>query len=163
MEKLVILVVCRANICRSPLAEGVLKSIVSERGLTKTIKVDSAGTHAGLISSRPDLRAQRVAEEHGINIRRLKSRRIRAKDFQRSTHILAMDQDNLKNLREDCPSEQQHKLSLLLDYSTTIESSEVPDPYYGSESGFLQTYQMLHTALNEFVDSLIAKQSADGE
>lgn len=152
MEKTAVLVVCHANICRSPMAEGVLRHLVAERGLSKWIRVDSAGTHAGLFSSPPDLRAQRVVQAKGINIKKLKSRRLKPKDFKRFDHILVMDQKNMEAIADVCPDEYMPKVSLLLTHLPESELTEVPDPYYGSEKGFERVYELMVPALTRFLD-----------
>lgn len=152
MEKIAVLLVCHANICRSPMAEGILKHLVAERGLSKSIRVDSAGTHAGLFSSRPDLRAQRICQAQGIDIKKIKSRKLKAADFKRSDHILVMDQRNLDSVMEKCPEEFVHKVSLLLTHSLQPELREVPDPYYGSEKGFEYVFELIKPALIQFLD-----------
>ena len=150
-NKVSVLMVCHANICRSPMAEGILKHLLAERGLDNAVRVDSAGTHAGPLSSRPDARAQRVCLARGINIAKLKSREIKLVDFQRFNYILVMDDKNLESIKAMCPDSSHNSISRVLDYSDA-ETTEVPDPYYGNEAGFERVFELMYEALSRFVD-----------
>lgn len=154
MPRVSVLLVCHANICRSPMAEGILRKLVEERGLQRQVKVDSAGTHATWLASRPDLRAQRASQKLGVDISRSKSRRIKRRDFARFDYILAMDDGNLRRLRELCSSDHRHKLSLLLAHTPEADMTDVPDPYYGSEAGFERVADLLYPALDHFLTTL---------
>src|SRR4051794_12641881 len=101
------LMVCMGNICRSPTAEGVLRHLVHEAGLEDVIRIDSAGTldyHAG---SPPDARSQKHASRRGYDLSSLRARQVRDSDFEQFDLILAMDRQNLQELKERCPPEQQ--------------------------------------------------------
>ena len=155
MGKFAILFVCHANICRSPMAEGILRKLLVERGFGKQVRVDSAGTHAAVFSSRPDARAQRVMISKGIDIRQARSRRIRRKDFERFSHILAMDRSNLEHLEELCPEDTRYKLALVLKFGTNSGLKDVPDPYYGNEQGFEVVYEMLQPSIASFLNDVL--------
>lgn len=132
-----LLVVCMGNICRSPLAASVLQTQIEQRGLTHRIAVDSAGTHAGHSGERADPRAVAVASARGYGqIHRERARRVAAHDFAAFDLLLAMDRDNLSNLRQQCPPQYAHKLHLFLAFAGEGEGAEVPDPYYGNAAGF---------------------------
>jgi len=131
-----ILIVCTANICRSPMTQGIMGKLVLEQGLDNTISVDSAGTHAHNAGRRPYKRAQQVAESHGVKISKYKARMVAADDFKQFDYIIAMDQDNLRNLRAICPEECKDKLSLILDFAPQSGLKTVHDPYFGNLSGF---------------------------
>ncbi|MDO9077133.1 MAG: low molecular weight protein-tyrosine-phosphatase [Brevundimonas sp.] len=129
-----VLFVCLGNICRSPLAEGALRAEAARLGLD--LIVDSAGTgdwHAG---EPPDERAQRTALRHGVDISGLRARQVRASDFRRFRHVIALDHDNLSHLRKLAPPDATAELSLLLDHVEGREGQPVADPWFGDEAGF---------------------------
>ena len=131
-----VLFVCMGNICRSPSAEGMFRHLVERQGLQQFIVTDSAGTHAYHVGEPPDVRAQQAALQRGVDMSDLTARRVYIDDFERYDYILAMDQDNLRNLLHICPPEYQAKVRLFLDYASDCDEAEVPDPYYGNKSGF---------------------------
>ncbi|HLO93688.1 MAG TPA: low molecular weight protein-tyrosine-phosphatase [Burkholderiaceae bacterium] len=139
-----LLLVCTANICRSPMAEAVFKAQAAVLGLGR---VASAGAHA---SSRPqgmDTRAVAALSRRKYPVdRKWHSRRIEAEDYLRFDHILAMDLENLDALRRQCPPEQRHKLALLLDLVPDRVGQEVPDPYFGSTAGFENVLDLIELA-----------------
>ena len=133
-----ILFVCLGNICRSPLAEAALRA-EAERVRLDLI-VDSAGTgnwHAG---EPPDPRAQAAARRQGIDISGLRARQVMAADFRRFTHVIALDHDNLADLRRLQPADATAELSLLLDHVPGREGGSVADPYFGDDDGFDVTW-----------------------
>jgi protein-tyrosine phosphatase len=138
MKPVRILFVCLGNICRSPLAEGILRHVAGD-GL---VDVDSAGTGGWHIGDPPDGRSIAVARKHGIDIGRQRCRKVNASDFEAFDLIFAMDRSNLANLRALAPPEAQHKLHLFLDY-TLGTARDVPDPYYEGPEGFETVYEML--------------------
>ena len=112
-----VLFVCMGNICRSPTAEGVLRHLVHEAGLQHAVRIDSAGTldyHAG---SPPDPRSQRHAGNRGYDLAALRARQVEAGDFERFDLILAMDWQNLHELKELCPAAYQYKLRRLMEFA----------------------------------------------
>lgn len=133
-----ILFVCLGNICRSPLAEAALRA--EAQRLRLDLIVDSAGTgnwHAG---EAPDPRTQATARRHGVDISGLKARQVKPADFRRFTHIVALDHDNLANLRRLAPADATAELSLLLDHVPGREGQAVTDPYFGDDAGFEVTW-----------------------
>ncbi len=133
-----VLFVCLGNICRSPLAEGALRA--EARRLDLNLIIDSAGTgdwHAG---EPPDERAQRTALRNGVDISGLRARQVRVADFHRFTHVIALDHDNLANLRRLAPPDATAELSLLLDHVEGREGQAVADPWFGDEAGFEITW-----------------------
>jgi protein-tyrosine phosphatase len=135
-DKTKVLFVCLGNICRSPSAEGVFRSLVHVEGLTESIEVDSCGTAGWHVSKHPDKRAQAAAKNRGVDISRLEARSVTTNDFYDFDYILAMDEENLSDLERICPEEQTEKLSLMLAHDSSSGLRSVPDPYYGSDSGF---------------------------
>jgi protein-tyrosine phosphatase len=131
-----ILMVCMANICRSPMARAVAQQLVRDAGRAAAFEFDSAGTHAQHAGERPDPRARSVLSSRHYAIHNARSRRVTARDFERFDLILAMDENNLAMLQRQCPPHQQHKLRLLLAFAPELGITEVPDPYFGDLAGF---------------------------
>jgi len=138
-----VLMVCLGNICRSPLAQGILESKVS----TFDVFVDSAGTSGYHEGSLPDTRSIAVAEKHGIDITNQRSRKFSATDFDEFDIIYAMDTSNYSNiLKLARNTEDKYKVKMILDELPTSDIKNVPDPYYGGAKGFDNVYAMLATA-----------------
>jgi len=151
-----ILLICMGNICRSPTAEGVLRRKLAQAGLADSVEVDSAGTlgyHAG---EPPDPRAQKAAAKRGYDLSKLRARRVKEADFLRFDMILAMDRDNLAELRRACPAAQVSRLGLFLEYARNFEAEEVPDPYYGGPQGFEHVLDLIEDAADGLVELLMA-------
>lgn len=146
MEQIGILMVCMGNICRSPTAEGVFRRRLKDAGLEKSVRLDSAGTHAYHVGNAPDPRARNAAAQRGYDLNGLRGRQVSARDFEEFDLILAMDEENLENLRHACPMDQAHKLRLFLSYSERYRGKEVPDPYYGGPQGFDRVLDMIEDA-----------------
>jgi len=129
-----VLFVCMGNICRSPSAEAVFRHKAKEQGLA--LNVDSAGTLGAHAKEKPDHRAQRAANARGYSFDGIKARKVKANDFEAFDLILAMDNDNVTELKKVAPPHLQHKIHLILDFATSHEEEQVPDPYYGGAKGF---------------------------
>ena len=138
-----VLMVCLGNICRSPLAQGILESKVN---LNKVF-VDSAGTAAYHVGNLPDERSIDVAYKYGINITNQRARKFTVQDFDEFDYIYAMDISNYQNIlilaRDE---EDENKVRLILNEIYPSENKSVPDPYYGGNQGFENVYQMLDVA-----------------
>ena len=139
-----VLFVCLGNICRSPTADGIL------RAKAPGWEVDSAGTAAYHLGKPPDARATAEAARHGIDLTALRARQARATDFHHYDHILAMDRQNLANLRVIRPDTATAELSLLLDLLPDQPLREVPDPYY--EDGFDSVFTLIDRACVALID-----------
>lgn len=148
-----ILMVCMGNICRSPTAEGVLRRKAEAAGMARQLRIDSAGTHDYHVGSPPDGRAQKAASGRGYDLAALRGRQVGDQDFAAFDYILAMDRDNLANLRQRCPPQHQHKVRLFLSFSSRFPNLNVPDPYYGGNKGFEQVLDMVEDA----ADGLLAE------
>ncbi len=146
------LLVCLGNICRSPLAEAALRDAAARAGVA--IEVDSAGTGAWHVGDPPDRRAQTVALAHGIDISRYRGRQVAAADYRRFTDILALDRDNLAELRRRAPADARARVGLLLDAVPGREGEAVADPYYGDAAGFAVTWADVSAAAEAIVAGL---------
>lgn len=142
-----ILMVCLGNICRSPLAEGIMRS-----KLGKEYFVDSAGTGSWHVGQAPDKRSIAVAKKYGIEISHLRARQFQVKDFDEFDYILAMDSSNYRDILSLARSEEDRmKVRLIL------HDQDVPDPYYGGEDGFELVYQLLVEAVDDFIENTLKK------
>ena len=143
--------VCLGNICRSPLAEGILTSKVD----AAKVFVDSAGTAGYHVGNPPDERSIAVAKKYGLDISHQKCRRFSEIDFEAFDYIYAMDANNFSNIIKLANSkDQERKVKLLLD-EVDLGLSEVPDPYYGGEDGFEKVFQMVDIACEAIAKKLM--------
>lgn len=146
-----VLMVCLGNICRSPLAEGILAHLTDPA----TCAVDSAGTAGYHVGHPPDPRSIEVAATHGIDISRQRCRRFEPTDFERFDYIFAMDRENLANIRRLARNRDEiQKASLLLE-AAGIGTLDVPDPYYGGAEGFEEVYGLILRACEQIRQNLI--------
>lgn len=148
-----ILFVCLGNICRSPTAHGVLEQKLSDAGID-WVSVDSAGTAAYHIGKAPDQRTQQAALAGGYDLSSLRARQATAKDFNEFDYILAMDTENLRNLKSLQPADSKAQLSLALDF-TDSNLKAVPDPYYGGEDGFKQVLSLCEAIADGIIDRVV--------
>ena len=152
-----ILFVCLGNICRSPAAEGIFKQKIKERDLDNFFVVDSAGTGSWHAGNLPDQRMRMAALSRGIELTS-RARQIEENDLYEFDHILVMDKDNLhavKSLIQDKKDLVNSKIKLILSYFKESQLDEVPDPYYGGQNGFDQVLDLLESAIDGLIDSLI--------
>lgn len=147
--------VCRHNICRSPIAEGLLRHYLKQEKLDRAVRVDSAATHDDMLGSRVDDRARKVALKIDVDLGRRKSKKIKPKDYAKFDYILAMDRNNYELLLEQCPPEYTSKLSLILSYLDGVDNFDVPDPYYGSVAGFEKVCGLLDRAVKAFAEKCL--------
>lgn len=144
-----VLMVCLGNICRSPLAHGLLESKVSS-----DIIVDSAGTAAYHVGSLPDSRSIDIASVYGLDITQQRARKFSKKDFQDFDLIFAMDETNYYDILSLATSDaERNKVKMILDELYPNENKSVPDPYYGGEDGFKNVYKMLDKATDKIVQN----------
>tara|TARA_Y100000588_G_scaffold317692_1_gene346881 strand:- start:327 stop:803 length:477 start_codon:yes stop_codon:yes gene_type:complete len=141
-----VLFVCTGNICRSPTAEGVLRKLANERGLTEHIKIDSAGIGTWHVGDPPDLRSTETAKQHGVDISGQRARAIELIDFEAFDLILAMDNSHFQHLKQRCPKPLLERLGMFMSYATGTKITEVPDPYYGQQDGFERVFNMIEDA-----------------
>lgn len=131
-----VLYVCLGNICRSPSAEGVFRSLVRARGLEHMIGVDSAGTHGYHIGKAPDPRAVAGARRRGADLSDLRVRQAVPDDFRRFDYVIATDRSNLDDLAAICPADAAGHLHLFLEFAPETGRRDVPDPYYDGREAF---------------------------
>lgn len=153
-----ILTVCLGNICRSPMAEGILQQKITERKLVA--EVDSAGTSNYHIGEGPDHRAIDAMRQHQIDISSLTARQFIREDYDRFDLILAMDVDNYNNILALSRNEKdKEKVKLVLNYLPEPDAPEsVPDPYFGERDGFAYVYELLDRAIDGVLDEHFGTQ-----
>ncbi|MEJ6589372.1 MAG: low molecular weight protein-tyrosine-phosphatase [Crocinitomicaceae bacterium] len=149
-----ILMVCLGNICRSPLADGLLRDKVLQKKLA--VNVDSAGTANYHIGGAPDLRMTQTAQNNGIDISGLRARQFEVSDFDKFDWIYVMDQSNFTNVTRMARHEMDaKKVKLILSELEGSNDREVPDPYYGEQDGFDRVYEMLDQATEQILIKLL--------
>lgn len=143
--------VCLGNICRSPLAEGILKSKVDP----DTVLVESAGTGHWHVGDPPDQRSIDIGRKNKIDISDQRGRQFEAKDFEEYDEIYVMDNSNKENVLALAKDDSQRKkVKLILDEVFPGENVDVPDPYFGGTSGFTNVYKMLEEACDRIAERL---------
>ena len=156
-EELAVLVVCTGNICRSPTGEGVLRHVVSERGLAGRIRVASAGTHDYHVGDPPDPRTVKHATKRGYDLSGQRAMQVTKEDFASFDYILAMDRGHLRILKQMQPPGSRAKLGLFLEASGKWKGEDVPDPYYGPGAGFDLVLDMVEEAAQRWVERFEAE------
>lgn len=146
-----VLMVCMGNICRSPMAEGMLRKAVQAAGLTNEITIDSAGTHSYHVGDPPDPRAQQAARQRGADISGLRGRKVADSDFETFDYILVMDGDNHRQLIERASAQHHGKIRRLLSFSRKYPNLDVVDPYYGGPQGFEENLDMIEDAVQGLI------------
>jgi len=155
-KEISVLFVCLGNICRSPLAEGVFRHILDERGSSDRFRVDSAGTGSWHVGESPDHRSVRTAATHGVALTG-HSRQVQPEDFRHFDYMVAMDQSNLAEL-QNFRSGVGGEVSLYLLREFDPEGgpgAEVPDPYYGGPDGFENVYDMVDRSCRALLDHIL--------
>lgn len=152
--ELSVLFVCLGNICRSPTAEGVFRKRLADAGLDARIRIDSAGTGGYHVGARPDARAMAAALARGIDLSAIRARKVAKEDFHGFDLILAMDEDNLRDLQSIAPAEARAELALFLDYAAERRERAVPDPYYGGKKGFEQVLDLVDEACAGLLEAM---------
>jgi len=148
--------VCLGNICRSPMAEGILRKQVFDLDLQNYVSIDSCGTGAWHVGQAPDSRAQQCMRQKGVDISNIEGRQFYPDhDFEEFDYILTMDDSNYRNVVSKAKGETE-KLKVykvLKFHPDKLEDLSVPDPYYGPGDGFERVYALLNLALKGFVES----------
>lgn len=150
-DKVKILMVCLGNICRSPLAQGILENKLDPQSFL----VASAGTASYHIGKQPDERSINIAKQNGINIKNQRAAQFKKIDFEIYDHIFVMDTSNYENVISLADSElHKQKVQLILNEIHPKSNSEVPDPYYGGNEGFKHVYNLLDEACENLKNRL---------
>ena len=146
-----ILMVCLGNICRSPLAEGIL----CNKGKQLNIEVDSAGTSAYHTGKKPDIRSIEIANKYSIDLNQQRARQFSIADFDEFDIIYAMDTNNYAHLVSLASSEtERNKIRMILNEINPNAYQSVPDPYYGGDNGFQDIYNMLDKACDKIIQNI---------
>lgn len=149
-----ILMVCLGNICRSPLAEGILDEKLRDFG----VHIDSAGTGDWHVGESPDKRSVAIAKKYGIDISDQRARHFNKIDFEIFDRIYVMDRSNYQNVLNLTPNqESKAKVQLILNEIYPSENREIPDPYYGGEDGFENVFRMLNKACEKIANDIKQK------
>jgi protein-tyrosine phosphatase len=156
---LTVLMICMGNICRSPTAEGVLRSKLVQAGLQSQVVVDSAGTHAWHRGEPPDPRSIAHAQKRGYDLTGLRARPVTRVDFESCDVILAMDWNNLELLQDQCPPTHRTKIGRLSQYAQRYADPVIPDPYEGGSAGFDHVLNLVEDACDGFVEFLLQKRN----
>ncbi|MEM9310480.1 MAG: low molecular weight protein-tyrosine-phosphatase [Pseudomonadota bacterium] len=155
-QSLSVLFVCLGNICRSPMAEGAFRKAAEEAGLA--CDVASAGTAGYHIGEPPDPRAIATARANGVDIAEATGRQLQPEDYERFTHIFALDTANLAGITSRAPRRASARISLMMDALPGRKGETVKDPYYGDESDFAKAWDDIAKA----VDVLVERFKTDG-
>jgi protein-tyrosine phosphatase len=152
-----ILMVCLGNICRSPLAQGILEAKIAENGLAWT--VDSAGTGSWHAGDPPDPRSVAIARKYGLDISGQRARQVRSVDFEAFDLIVAMDASNYNDLQRMAIDEtEKAKIKMMLNFTEPGKNRGVPDPYW-DDDGFDKVYHMLDEACEHLIRAVIGTES----
>ncbi|MDD3742030.1 MAG: low molecular weight phosphotyrosine protein phosphatase [Lentimicrobiaceae bacterium] len=148
-----ILMVCLGNICRSPIAEGVMREKLAQNNIPAV--VDSCGFESFHIGDAPDPRAIKVAKENGIDISNLRARLFRRQDFELFDHIFVMDSNNYRDVSRMSSGESDlEKVDYLMNLVYPGKNLPIPDPYSGDMDDFRQTYAMAEQAVDAFIQRI---------
>ena len=153
-EKISILFVCMGNICRSPTAEGVFRSMVEEAGLSDRVIIESAGTTGYHAGGPPDRRALEAAQRRGYDLSKQRAREVTREDCARFDYVLAMDSDNMARLSPLCGDGKTRRL---LEFADGVDVQDVPDPYCGDGDGFERVLDLIESAAEGLLDEVRAR------
>ena len=151
-----VIFVCLGNICRSPLAEGILKKMLVEEKLSEKFHVDSAGTSAYHLGNQPDDRSCQIAEKHGIHLNH-EARQLKHKDLHEFNYIIAMDNSNYQGIK--ALGEATGEVILMRDFDELGRGKDVPDPYWSGLDGFEEVYQICHRSCKNLLQYIIKEQN----
>jgi len=154
MDKKSVLFVCLGNICRSPAAEAIFQNLINDKGIGHQFIVDSAGTGSWHVGKKADSRMRFAAKQRNINITS-NARQIREEDFTKFKYILVMDNSNFYNvidLKNRVKGSDFAKILKIQDFASNFNEKEVPDPYFGGDSGFDHVLDILEDSVSCFLE-----------
>ncbi len=152
-----ILMVCLGNICRSPLAEGIMREKLEKSGINGM--VDSCGFEAFHTGDAPDPRSIEIANQHGVDISMQKARSFKVEDFDRFDKIYVMDQNNYSDVASYARSKEDlKKIDFIMNVVYPDSNRPVPDPYYGGKGGFKNVWEMLDRASDKIIEQIKTKK-----
>jgi len=154
-----ILFVCLGNICRSPLAEGVCRYELAQRGLDGKVHVDSCGTGGWHVGESPDPRSVAIARRHGIDISKQRGRQLAASDYHDFQFVVAMDSSNYRTLVARQPGDGTAELIRFMSLINDDPTPDVPDPYYGEGDGFVTVWNLLSRGMDPLLERVAATLS----
>ncbi|AJQ95831.1 low molecular weight protein-tyrosine-phosphatase [Gynuella sunshinyii] len=149
-----VLFICLGNICRSPIAEGVFRALIQERGIDDQFVVDSAGTAGYHVGEGPDERAVRALKGRKVDISDLRARQLQSSDFDEFDYILVADRQNLKDVQTLAGDNCHAEVRLFLSYDPESKVDEIPDPYYGGSEGFETVIDLCKAASEKFLQHI---------
>ena len=155
-----LLFVCLGNICRSPMAEGAFRHVAAEQGVLDRFEIDSAGLGSWHVGQAPDHRAQKAADQRGIDISGQSARQIRSSDFTSFDLLLAMDGSNYGELVQLAPKGERHKIRRFLDFAPHAGTKDVPDPFFGEAEGFDRALDLIDEAARGLLAELLRDETA---
>lgn len=148
-----ILMVCLGNICRSPMADGLLRKKVADNNLD--VVVESAGTGDWHVGEAPDPRMRETAKRNGVPIEELRGRHFKVEDFDEFDRIIVMDKSNFENVTKLARDEKDtQKVEMFLNLTHPNKDLEVPDPYFGGDEGFQDVFKMLDAGTDVLIEEL---------
>lgn len=154
-----ILFVCLGNICRSPLAEGIFRHLAQREGVAELFEVDSAGTSSFHVGDPPDRRSAATARDRGVELEG-RSRQFTASDLAKFDYVIAMDSDNLAEIRNlEIQSGGRAKAHLLREWDPAAPGTGVPDPYYGGDRGFEDVHDIVQRACENLLADLLRRSA----
>jgi protein-tyrosine phosphatase len=157
MSKVKVLFVCLGNICRSPLAEGIFKKKVEEKGLADRFVIDSCGTSNYHIGEQPDRRTIKNALANGVRLNH-QGRQFTVQDFNDFDYIVAMDSSNVQNIEKLRPEGNSKQILLVRSFDELSMNKNVPDPYYGGENGFQEVFDILDRSIEGLVNHVVLEK-----
>ena len=147
-----ILIVCLGNICRSPLAHGVLRARIAERGLEDRVAVDSCGTSSYHNGEQADPNTRAVASRRGLDLEWHRSRRLLDSDYYEFDVLIAMDRSNETGIKDRLPPNSEVHIRRFMEFVPDAPGPDMPDPYYGGRSGFERVHDLVDAGADPLID-----------